>query len=29
MKLIREALKQDNDKLSGSVEMDEGFVGGK
>ncbi len=29
MKLIREVLKQDNDKLSGNVEMDEGFVGGK
>ncbi len=29
MKLIREALKQDKDKLDGDVEMDEGFLGGK
>ncbi|MCW1930546.1 MAG: IS1595 family transposase [Candidatus Kerfeldbacteria bacterium] len=29
LKQIREALKQDNDKLSGDVEMDEGFIGGR
>lgn len=29
LKQIREALKQDNDKLSGDVEIDEGFIGGR
>ena len=29
LKLIREALAQDDDKLGGDVEMDEGYLGGK
>lgn len=29
LKLLRAALKQDSDKLSGDVEMDEGFIGGR
>ncbi len=29
LKLIRECLKQDNDKLGGDVEMDEAYLGGK